>query len=383
MITFHAKDAKGTFRNLCGVRGEHLRSMFPQFRADLERDAFFSLNAFLDTSNGGRIRPAVTRRTDLVRYLCACFVDIDCHKQGLSFDEALAAVIDMERDGLIPPSIIVSSGRGMWLLWLLHDVKDESAPPRAFPEKVELYHRLQRAIGQRFATIGADLAAKDVARLARVPGSVHTVSSVPVKYWLQLDERRCGFTYTLPQLAAYFPVEAVVDRPRAVRDALTESANPNKRRGWEAMHRRRLADFQILYAIRGGFEEGCRNNGALIYAWLLKCNRTRRVEVETVVLAFGAKCRPPLSPADCRHAVRSAYARKGDGKACFARMLDQTISDWLRVTPEESRLMKFPPASQFGGAKPIEKPVVPSNRKNARLARISHEGSSKKPLHLA
>ena len=211
------------------------------------------------------------------------------------------------------------------------------------PSPTKCRRWLQRAIGQRFATIGADLAAKDVARLARVPGSVHTVSSVPVKYWLQLDERRCGFTYTLPQLAAYFPVEAVVDRPRAVRDALTESANPNKRRGWEAMHRRRLADFQILYAIRGGFEEGCRNNGALIYAWLLKCNRTRRVEVETVVLAFGAKCRPPLSPADCRHAVQSAYARKGDGKACFARMLDQTISDWLHVTPEESELVKFPP----------------------------------------
>ena len=46
-ITFHRKDPEtGQQRDLWGVRAEELEVIFPQLMPQLERDSFFSVNAF-------------------------------------------------------------------------------------------------------------------------------------------------------------------------------------------------------------------------------------------------------------------------------------------------------------------------------------------------
>ena len=79
----------------------------------------------------------------------------------------------------------------------------------------------------------------------------------------------------------------------------------------------------------GGFEEGCRNKGAYIYAQLLSRNHMKREDLVEEVCRFGTRCRPPLSVGECR-----AAAREG---AKAERLRNATISDWLEITPREAQ----------------------------------------------
>jgi hypothetical protein len=90
------------------------------------------------------------RQANKLRYLCAGFADLDCHAIGLTFGEALAAVIKLQDEGGIPPaSAIVRSGRGCWLQWSLRDPKNPDRPPCAWPEKMRLWVKIQGAVGER------------------------------------------------------------------------------------------------------------------------------------------------------------------------------------------------------------------------------------------
>ena len=59
---------------------------------------------------------------------------------------------------------------------------------------------------------------------------------------------------------------------------------------------------------------------------------------------FGAECHPPLSEREIRGAVASAQ----NAKQPHRRFTDQTISDWLQISPKESALLEtWGPASCF------------------------------------
>ena len=74
--------------------------------------------------------------------------------------------------------------------------------------------------------------------------------------------------------------------------------NPAKRRGWVASNAKRLHNFNALRALRGGFSDGCRNNAAKIYAWLLRANGVPRSDVLGLLTDMGEQCRPRLSKAE-------------------------------------------------------------------------------------
>ncbi len=296
------------------------------------KDSYVSINAGYRLSRFGRNGSAYgyPKHDSLnLRYLCACYVDIDYYKLCTDFGTTLGAVVNLQDSSAIPPaSIIVRSGRGLWLLWLLGDPKDIERPQWAWPEKVELYCRIQRAIGERLAHMGADLGARDPARHIRVPGSLHSGGEQFVQWWIQGADRR-GYMYTLSDLARLFGVQQRKLTQR-IRRAFVES-NPRKRRGWQALAARRLRDFECLRAMRGGgFDEGCRNYAALVYAWLLRCNGSKRDEAERQVRRMGSECRGPLSAGAVRRAVKTAYGKT------IRKVRDQKLSDWLHISPDES-----------------------------------------------
>src|SRR5262249_13817327 len=151
----------------------------------------------------------------------------------------------------------------------------------------------------------------DAARHARVSGSLHTVSEQCVQWWIQRADGS-GFTYTLKSLAKFFGVRA--RQPSTEIQELFSQAdsqkNKNKRRGWEALNSRRLRDFERLRAMRGGgFEQGCRNRAAMLYAWLLRCNSWSRERAAQEVAIMASACRPRLTPAQCRSAVKTGFGR--------------------------------------------------------------------------
>jgi hypothetical protein len=106
-------------------------------------------------------------------------------------------------------------------MWFLRDPKNPAKAQPAFPEKIDQYVRIQRAVVDRLARIGADAAARDAVRHIRIPGSFNTAGEQFVKWLLPLNQHGTTFTYTLADLTAFFGVEErpVHHRVQAARDA--------------------------------------------------------------------------------------------------------------------------------------------------------------------
>lgn len=151
---------------------------------------------------------------------------MDYYRLSSNFGEALGKVLTMQERGELPKaSIIVKSGRGMWLLYLLHDHRDPSRAPGAFPEKLERYYALQRAIIGRLTPLGADPTAIDPARHIRVPGSFHTGGEEAVEWWIQ-GQGVAAYSYSLEELCQLFGVREANRHPRE-RAAIEEPEKKN------------------------------------------------------------------------------------------------------------------------------------------------------------
>ncbi len=373
VITFHRKNAAGEFENLFGISSKYLESMFPEIAEQLETDSYFSINAFFSPEKGRHyIAAAQARQPSKLRYLCAAFADVDSHKLGLDFGTAFGMILSAQEKGeILPASIIVRSGRGLWLFWLLSDHRNPELPCRAFPEKVRVYVDVNRVIGERLAAVGADPVARDALRLVRIAGSKNPrAKSVPeylrVKYWIQCGAQGKPAVYTLDRLAEFFGANLPkLDSPS--KQALLEArrASGDRLRGHAQLNARRLREFNLLLAYRGGFDEGNRNHAALIYAWLLRRSGLDRDAVTAHVERFAGTCRPQLDMSARRDAIRTAFSRT------IRRLCDQTIADWLDITPTESTMLeRLPAASRFGMVK-VGAPQVPSVNADQRRRLIA------------
>lgn len=365
-IAFGKKDTADRWVNLFSIRADELTGMFPSIQRQLTADAFFSVNAFYRgqrwPSNVEPRLPGAFRQSEGLRYLTACFVDIDCYKANRTDTAVIAKIVELQDGGTLPPaSFIVRSGRGVWLMWILRDDKDPALPPRAWPERVIAYHAIQKALADRLAIFGTDAGASDPARVMRVPGSVNTKAKRPVKYYFQADDRCRGYTYSLIELADELGVE--IQRTKATAAALTgdEKTKADKRRGWRAMNQRRLQQFETLRAIRGGFSQGVRNNAALIYSRVLAALGHTDANRLDELSKLADECTPKLSDAEVRAALREGSKRR--------RFSNSGIADRLDVTPAESaKLQGWPPARRFRGLLPDALPAA-TKRERIQLRR--------------
>src|SRR5205814_9355313 len=91
-------------------------------------------------------------------------------------------------------------------------------------------------------------------------------------------------------------------------------SDPAKRRGWRAMHARRLRQFELLRQFRGGFARGCRNRAALLYVVALRKNGVDTSEIESRVADLCRECRPALSRSEYRDALKTGMAWGAGGK---------------------------------------------------------------------
>jgi hypothetical protein len=158
-------------------------------------DTFISANEF----HGWRL-------VKLIKSLRACYVDID---GSTDLEEALSLL----RVARMPaPSFVVYSGRGMHLYWLL-----QPTPGQALP----VWQRIQDVLVKALASIGADPAARDCARMLRLVGTTHSKSGSQVRGVVLTDTQ-----WTLHELA-----DEVLGAREAKRSKVHDLAAAGARKG--------------------------------------------------------------------------------------------------------------------------------------------------------
>ncbi|WP_312283670.1 helix-turn-helix domain-containing protein [Candidatus Igneacidithiobacillus taiwanensis] len=279
------------------------------FRYDQGReDIFITVNEF----DGWRF-------IRLLRSLRSLYVDLDDYTD-------VYGVLDACTDAQIPtPNIIVASGKGLHLYWLL-----ESLPPKALP----VWQRCQDALIRIFRSLGSDAAAKDCTRLLRVVGTRNKGEEVRA---IVLD----GHHWSLRQIA--FEILGTEGKPRAqVRDIRVKRKTPDKAIQGSIYARWHLV-FQDLLAISGHYghhiPEGYRDKWLFLIGVALSWfTHPEGIEDEIVGLAHH---HTDLEQPEIRQAMQPVLKRaqqaaeghtiewngqKVDPRYRFRR---QTLYDWM------------------------------------------------------
>lgn len=169
--TLHS-DSKGWITKAemsCGYKQWHYKYQ-ELIAQDFEKEnLYISLNTFYSTY----------RRIEYLKELKAQFIDLDIYKTGLTKEQIL---MNLEADHFnksIPrPNLIIDSGRGLYLVWLINSV-----PSKALP----LWKAVEEYLYSVLKPFGADRQALDPTRVLRVPGSINSKSNTKVEVIEQYD----------------------------------------------------------------------------------------------------------------------------------------------------------------------------------------------------
>lgn len=361
-VSFHRKRGD-EFEDLWSIKADQLIGLFPDLAPELDEDSFYSVNSFYRGNRNkspipdaaGERHQAAFRQGQGLRWLTACFADIDCKNLGLEVGTVIGSVINAQDRGELPPaSIITRSGKGVWLFWILKS-EQSSGPVRAWKENVRLYCNVQRAIGDRLVRLGADAQARDVARVTRIAGSVNTKAAVRVAYWLQADQQGKAFQYPLSSLAEAFGVE--LPKPVPYLERAVSKLSERGQRGQRGRWLKARDNFRRLWELRGQFKVGTRAAAVYVYTVILKSLtgdlKLTDEDVASELMRLWASLEQP--PGD-RYSIRDLKASSKLEGFKFGGIRNQRITDLLNITPAESKLLdNWPPASVFGQVQPEQK----------------------------
>lgn len=230
-----------------------------------QSDTYLTFNRF----NGPR--RLITR----LRALDALYVDLDTYRlpprNGIAsmLPEAAAGAVlrGLEDRGIPSPSLIVFTGRGLSVCWVIDPV-----PAQALPR----WRACQRHLLSILQPFGADPQALDAARSTRLQGTINTKSGLHVRV---LEDHSSFEIADFERIAdAVLPLSREdVEAQRKTRDARRDGATrprPLNAYNVETLHRARVTDLMALMEGRwfGALPEGQRNawmfHMACSLAWL-------------------------------------------------------------------------------------------------------------------
>lgn len=290
-------------QDLAGIKISELRQWFPQIQRWLLKDAYFSVNAayraapYINSLTG---LPSPWRKEIHLRYLNACYCDIDCYKGNLKWSEGVQLVLQAQDDNIIPPaSIIGRSGRGVYLLWLLTSER-LGAQQRASPQEIELYKQINKAIIRNLDKYKPDLSidkqAFDASRLLRIPGSMNTKAEEPVVFMVQVVRGGKVPVYTLAQLAEKLEIPVVLTLPAPSKTYLRAITNrgsaPGRRQGKIATGNYRLSDVLTIAQNQGGFKQGRRWKSLSYFCYFAKAAGYAFSDIQKQAGELAKNCQP-------------------------------------------------------------------------------------------
>ena len=134
-----------------------------------QENVYISINTFYSTF----------RRLEYLKELKAQFIDLDIYKTKFTKEQILMQLeADYFNKSIPRPNLIIDSGRGLYLIWLINSV-----PSKALP----LWKAVEEYLYSVLKQFGADRQALDPTRVLRVPGSINSKSRTTVKIIEEYD----------------------------------------------------------------------------------------------------------------------------------------------------------------------------------------------------
>lgn len=333
-----------------------LHEIFPTIQQHFLRDSYHGISIYFGTAQWrdpvtnlpatGRKanNPFSARCKENLRYLPACFSDLDCGRsdqdaktpeQKLSWRYAAAEAGELMDSGAIPQATIIArSGRGVYLFWLLCDEQNRQRPVKALPSNIFMMETCNKELNRRLAHLAADSNTFDATRLCRIDGSLHTGAQRRVTYleqippdtpagYIQRDATGRHYIYSLPEMAGFLSIPNTstlyAQRTEALlnphlkwkRPTKHKGENPLRKQGFYRLHAKRASDILTLEKYRGGFlkrglayPDGSVSPGRhfilTLYAEALRGQNMTPAETAAAIQSMAANCRPayPSDPTD-------------------------------------------------------------------------------------
>ena len=364
-VNFYRK-RDGNLKPTAALRVDELREWFPEIVADvLAEDSYMTVNGYFCprsleekfSDHGAGQFPPVSRKETNLRALNAAFVDLDVGRgpdekpdnpaSWMGVEEADYEVMKLAAADVIPyPSIVSRSGRGIYLLWLLVDVKNPDLPPPGFKPgfNFDLYKRINAEINERLQPIAADKAAKDGARILRVPESIHGGTKKRVRYRVQCGDDGNPLTYTLAELAEFLGIKAEKTPPPRRHRREPRKKRPKMANGRKALARYRIADIEAV-AKEIGIQKGNRRVILTHYAECHRIAETYPRDTQNACYQLAHLCNPPY-PSDANDTpvgdiVRQTYNLPAWAMFLNCRCTNEYLCGRLRITPDLCRRLEL------------------------------------------
>ena len=264
-VTLHA-DRPGFFSLLVKPAASTPRQS--SYRVDVLPQVLAALDPDIDSymSQATFFRP--NRRLVNLWHLPLCFVDLDTYKTayGKLHEEPLSLAVRqrLADEGIPPASLVIHSGRGVYLKWLLKSPLPQAALPR--------WNAVQRELVSRLADFGSDPKARDASRVLRLVSTCNTKQPDPELrkvrvLWVE-EADGAPLLHDFERMA-----EAVLPFTRKEAEAIEadkpvgrviqfkgggEVEQQARRFSYETLHWDRVTDMRKLRQLRGSIAEGGR-----------------------------------------------------------------------------------------------------------------------------
>lgn len=299
-------------------------------KVNLNTNCYISINTFYKPE----------RRVRSVRHLNAFFVDLDYYNKGISKEDVFHAIeFFIHTDRMVEPTFVIDSGRGLYIIWKIEDV------PGIYKQTKALYQHIQEYIYELFKDVGADASAKDIARVLRVPNSLHTKANKRVK----VNYFNPDANYTMSMFQQFVdPFE--IYRNKDSEKARNKPVNKRKRKSnikhlfnIYTLYKARAGDLELLCKLRNYDLDGMRNNILFVYHYfMLHIHRDEKVALYHT-LNLNDRFIDPLPENSVKSYIQSsvrAYYEHLEDRRKGYNYKNETLIDLYNITPEEQKQLQ-------------------------------------------
>ncbi len=352
-VVLLATDEEGEVKTLGGCRVEELEQHRELLEKHLSGTLFLTINSFPISKN-----PVATglnfacREGERALDLNATWVDLDTGRATgedgarLKTETALEKFWELVGIGKLPrPSLIVKSGRGAWILYLLHDREDKDRPPKAGKKTLAMQRAICEELARQLSHLGADPKSVDPARVFRVPYSTNPKSKRRARWDYFTDPDGKTLTYSLGELIEKLGVKVEWEKRKGAfygsRTIKNRGSSPLRINGKIERARRRCSDIEKVSDHRKGFKEGHRWHVLTAYAHLLRAAEVNDDQLKARVETLAQECRPPFPSSKSDGTTAQIVKNAIDRTHPEHNFKEATLFQHLNLTEKEARSLEL------------------------------------------